>query len=86
MILQLLPVREAVRYFFIDNQTVEEILHVVKSATKNYRFLDEDHCAQDLDLLSHHFSIIINIYPFYIAKNIPPFHIADIPTPPPNKV
>ena len=86
MVLQLLPVRQAVRYFLIDNQTVEEILHVEKSATKNFRFLDEDHCVQDLDLLSHHFSIIKNIYPFYIVENIPPFHTADIPTPPPDKV
>lgn len=86
MVLQLLPVRQAVRYFLIDNQTVEEILHVDKGATKNFRFLDADHCLQDLDFLSHHFSIIKNIYPFNIVVNIPPFHIADIPTPPPNKV
>jgi hypothetical protein len=84
MVLQLLPVRQAVRYFLIDNQTVEEIAGVDKSATKNFRFLDEDHCLQDIDLMSHHLSIIKNIHPFYIALNIPPFHTAEVLTPPPN--
>lgn len=86
MILQLLPVRQAVRYFLIDNQTVEKNLHIDKGATKNFRFLDEGHCLQDLDFLSQHFSIIKNVYPFYTAVDISPFHIADIPTPPPDKV
>lgn len=85
MVLQLLPVRQAVRYFLIDNQTVEEILHVEKGATKNFRFLDEDHCVIDLDFLSHHFSIIKKFYPAHAAENIPAFHPADIPTPPPDK-
>ena len=85
MVLQLLPVRQGVRYFLIDNQTVEEILHVEKSATKNFRFLDEAHCVIDLDFLSHHFSIIKNFYPAHGAENIPAFHPADIPTPPPDK-
>ena len=42
LVLQILPIRQAVRYFLIDNQTVEEILHVDKSAAKNLS-LDDDH-------------------------------------------
>ena len=49
MSLQLLPVKQAVRYFFIDNIIIEEILDVSKNATKNFRFLDEDHFLWESD-------------------------------------
>ena len=85
MILQMLPVKQAVKYFLIDNQTVEEVLHVEKGATKNLQLLDEDHKYMPaLDDWSHHFSILNNSYPFHSAVIIPPFHTADIPTPPPD--
>lgn len=35
MVFQLLPVRQAIKYFLLDNQTVEEVLHVEKGATKS---------------------------------------------------
>jgi len=43
LVLQILPIRQAVRYFLVDNQTLEEVLHIDKGATKNFRLLDEDH-------------------------------------------
>jgi hypothetical protein len=85
MILQLLPVRQAVKYFLIDNQTVEEVLHVEKGATKNLQLLEEDHKYMPAtDDAAHHFSILNNSYPFHTAVVIPPFDTAEIPTPPPD--
>jgi hypothetical protein len=87
MVLQLLPVRQAVRYFLIDNQTVEEILPLEKGATKNFSYLDEgQQMMQELFSLTHHFTIINNSYPLQVAENVPLFHPADIPTPPPDNV
>lgn len=86
LVLQLLPVRQAVKYFLIDNQTVEEIVHVEKGPSKHMRLLlDEDHtCMPAIDYLSDHFILLSNNYPFHTAETIPLFHAADIPTPPPN--
>ena len=83
--MQLFPVRQAVKYFLIDNQTGEEILHVEKGATKNVELLDEDHKYMPvLDKAGRHFSVVNNCYPFHTAVIIPPFHSAEIPTPPPD--
>lgn len=85
MVLQLLPVRQTVKYFFIDNQTAEENLHIDKGATKNFRLLDEDYkCKPVMDYLSHHFTVRDTMYPFHTELIIPPFYTAEIPTPLPN--
>lgn len=87
MALQLLPIRQAAKYFLIDNVTVEEISNLNKGVAKNFRFLDEDHkCMFELDCLSHHFVFINNISLFHFAEMLPLFHAADIHTPPPNHV
>ena len=87
MALQILPVRQAVKYFFIDNQTVEEMAHVEKSASKNFRLLVDDHkYLPATDYLSRHFTIAETCYPFPSAILIPPFHSVDVLTPPPNKI
>ena len=85
LVLQVLPVRQAVRYFLIDNQTVEEILHIDKGATKNFRLLDEDHkYLPEPAYFSPYFVLINNIASGHFAETLPPFHAADIHTPPPN--
>src|ERR1700712_5352029 len=85
LVLQVLPIRQAVRYFLIDNQTVEEVLHLDKGATKNFRLLDEDHkCMPELAYFSHHFVYINSIPNLHFAETLPLFHAADIHTPPPN--
>lgn len=87
LVLQVLPIRQAVRYFLIDNQTAEEILHLDKGATKNLRLLDEDHkCMPELSYLDRHFIYINNNTTYYFAETLPVFHAADVHTPPPNKV
>ena len=85
LVIQLLPVRQVVRYFFIDNPANEEMVEAGKGATKNMRFLDEDlHWlpgfanAQAVAFLPEKSSF------FNYSEAIPAFHIADIQTPPPN--
>jgi hypothetical protein len=82
--LQLLPVKQAVRYFFVDNLIIEEILDVSKNATKNFRLLDEDHLLWDSDLLAPHLHLVSNSAFVHYAESLPFFQSADIHTPPPN--
>ena len=84
MALQLLPIKQAVQYFFIDNLVIEEIFHVNKNATKNFRLLDEDHFLFDglHDVPSY--LIPCNIVFFQFAELLPASHSTDIQTPPPN--
>ncbi|CAN5511802.1 hypothetical protein BH11BAC3_BH11BAC3_15870 [soil metagenome] len=85
MSLQLLPAKQAIRYFFIDNVMVEEILHVNKNATKNFRLLDEDHnFLWETMQITPQFFLIENIAFFQNSESLPIFHAPDIHTPPPN--
>lgn len=84
LVLQLLPVKQAVRYFFIDNLMVEEILHVEKNATKNFRLLDEDHIMPEFNFSLQHYSLISKSSAYHFADVLPANHTADIHTPPPN--
>ena len=84
MAFQLLPVKQAVQYFFIDNLMVEEILHLNKNATKNFRLLDEDHFITDVDHAVLSFVINNNIAFFQYAEMLPVSYATDIQTPPPN--
>jgi len=84
-VLQLLPIRQSINYFFIDNQMTEEIVHLNKSLTKNINTPDEDfHFINDhLSLLHTH--LTIDIVSIGLYKEMLPFsHEADIETPPPN--
>jgi len=86
MVLQILPVRQAVKYFLIDNQTVEEIFHLEKGASKSLRFLDENQkFITEANYLSRHFILIDNSYPFHFSEMPPLFHGVEVPTPPPDK-
>jgi hypothetical protein len=86
LVLQLLPVKQAIRYFFIDNLMVEEILHVNKDATKNFRLLDEDHNITDIDFSLHHYILVKSKLANHFAESLPSNHAADIHTPPPNNL
>lgn len=84
MSLQLLPVKQAVRYFFIDNLIIEEIVDISKNATKNFRLLDEDHFLWESTASAPQFYLVSNAAFFHYAEQLPSFHSADIHTPPPN--
>jgi len=87
LVLQILPIRQAVRYFLVDNQTLEEVLHIDKGATKNFRLLDEDHkYLPEMAGFSRYFIYINNIPQLHFAETLPLFHASDVHTPPPNKV
>lgn len=85
--MQLLPVRQAVQYFSIDNVIVEEVLGAAKAPSKNFSTLDEDaHFIYDHHFLPHlHFPISVVTTGFYKAM-LPSSHADDIETPPPNAV
>jgi hypothetical protein len=86
LVIQLLPVRQVVRYFFIDNPANEELVETSKGATKNLRFLDEDH--HWLPGPGSAFAITKpeeKSFYLHFSETIPAFHIAEIQTPPPNR-
>lgn len=86
-VLQLLPIRQVIQYFSIDNAIVEEILHTTKTPSKNFNIIDEDaHFIYDHHFLSQlHFPVSVVITGFYKAM-LPSSHADDIETPPPNSV
>lgn len=84
--LQLIPLRQVIQYFLIDNQLTEEIVDAHSSAAKKMRLLDEDHKV--IPTLDHFFSMIDisdKISYFHYSEMLPELHSADIQTPPPNK-
>ena len=84
--LQLIPLRQVIQYFLIDNQLTEEIVDAHSGAAKKMRLLDEDHKVMPtLDYLSLQFNISNNVSYFHFSEMLPDFHTADIQTPPPNK-
>jgi hypothetical protein len=85
--LQLIPLRQVIQYFLIDNQLTEEIVDAHSGAEKKMRLLDEDHKVMPaLDHLFPQFSTISSISYFHFSEMLPDFHTADIQTPPPNTI
>ena len=86
LVIQLLPVRQVVRYFFIDNPANEELVESSKGATKNLRFLDEDHhwLPGTGTLFSIYQPAEKSDY-LHFSEMIPAFHVVEILTPPPNR-
>lgn len=85
MLLQILPIRSVVKYFFIDNVMTEEILHADKGATKNFRFIDEDHKCLPADwCLTPQLSNIANTVFFHFDEMLPGLNDKEVKTPPPN--
>ncbi|UEG50845.1 hypothetical protein LK994_05065 [Ferruginibacter lapsinanis] len=86
MLIQILPIRSVVKYFFIDNVITEEILHADKGATKNFRFIDEDHkCLPSDWYLTPQLSATVNTILFHFDEMLPASYPADVQTPPPNR-
>ncbi len=85
--LQLLPVKQAIKYFFTDNPLVEELVAHGKSATKNFRFLDEDHHSMHgLGSTSFYLSLSTTHSSFLFAEMLPALYTSEILTPPPNNI
>lgn len=85
LVLQILPIRQAFRYFLIDNQTVEEILHADNDSTKKIKLLEEEtKYLPEHAFLSQHYILVNNIPALHYTESLPLFHSADIHTPPPN--
>jgi hypothetical protein len=85
--LQLLPIRQAMQYFFNDNPLVEELVTAGKSTTKNVRLFDEDHHSlNDFHQLAFQINLTDTKKIFRFDESLPSLYTADILTPPPNKV
>ena len=82
--IQLLPVRQVIRYFFIDNQLTEELADVSKSPSKNVRQLDEDKLLHDFDITAAPFIILHKEAFCHFADTLPSLYTIEILTPPPN--
>lgn len=82
---QLLPMKQVIKYFLIDNPLTEEITHAEKSPEKSQ--LQED---EYYNWVIPHYNLITFKYSFSgrggfnFAESIPDSHSADIHTPPPN--
>lgn len=84
--IQLLPVKQVIRYFFVDNPVNEELVEAGKTATKNFRLLDEDHkwLTDDCTAFSANFTASTSSF-FHFAEALPALLSKDIQTPPPNR-
>ncbi len=84
--LQLLPIKQAMQYFFNDNPLVEELVATGKAASKNIKAFDEDyHSLINAHKLALQFDITNTKRVFHFDETIPSFYTAEILTPPPNK-
>ena len=82
--LQLLPVRQAVKYFFIDNQLVEELPESGKAASKNFKLFEEDQMLAIHEFAFQQGEFINTKLSFHFSVALPVTHAKDIHTPPPN--
>jgi hypothetical protein len=82
--IQLLPIRQVISYFFIDNQLTEEIVEVEKGAAKNIKQVDEDKLLHDFDISINQFLSLNKEAFFHFADRLPLRYTAEILTPPPN--
>ena len=83
--LQLLPVKQAIKYFFSDSPLVEELVAHGKVATKNFRLLDEDHLSMHgLGNVSFHLTMSSSYTLVHFSEMLPVLYTAEILTPPPN--
>ncbi|MBS1509419.1 MAG: hypothetical protein JST86_01160 [Bacteroidetes bacterium] len=82
--IQMLPVRQVIRYFFIDNPLTEELAHDAKGATKNFRVLDEDKVLHHYDVAVTQHIILHKESFFHFSETLPSLYSVEVPTPPPN--
>ena len=84
--IQLLPVRQVIQYFFIDNQLTEELAATAKAPAKNVQQLDEDKLLHDFDIPVSEFVILNKDAFFHFSDTLPSLYTAEILTPPPNLI
>ena len=84
--IQLLPVRQMIQYFFIDNQITEELAATAKAPAKNVQQLDEDKLLHDFDIPVSEFVILNKDAFFHFSDTLPSLYTAEILTPPPNLI
>ena len=85
MAFQLLPVRQAVKYFLIDNVAAEEIEALEKADSETFGFWDDtSKLLPDAHALFHWANLAHKTASFHYEEALPLQHVADIPTPPPD--
>jgi hypothetical protein len=82
--IQLLPVRQVIQYFFIDNQLTEELAATAKAPAKNIQSLDEDKLLHDFEIPLSEFVILNKNAFFHFSDSLPSLYTIEILTPPPN--
>lgn len=87
LVLQLLPVKQAINYFLINNQITEEIVELNKSAINNINPDHEDPVfLYEFQFASQIHTNILNTALEMYHQMVPSSHAVDIETPPPNTV
>ena len=82
--IQLLPVRQVIQYFFIDNQLTEELAATAKAPAKNIQQLDEDKLLHDFYIPVSAFVFLNKDAFFHFSDRLPSLYTIEILTPPPN--
>ncbi len=86
LVLQLLPIKQTISYFFGNNSASEELVHIDKGSAKVFKFLDDDNKILSGYLsFSSPVTLIITSFVHPFDETIPVSHAAEIQTPPPNK-
>jgi len=80
LLLQLLPIKQIIKYFFIDNQINEEIVETTKKPLQP----NEEKHLHYFDALAAIHSTFNKSAFFLFAETLPSLFTAEIPTPPPN--
>ena len=79
LLVQLLPVRQVISYFFVDNQANEELVEVKKPLQPN-----EEKLIHNFDPATA-LCAELNKKAFLVfSETLPSLYTAEIPTPPPN--
>ena len=80
LLLQLLPIKQVISYFFIDNQLTVEIT-VAKSLLQP----NEEKLMHEFDPLFAQFTVFNESAFILFSESLPSLYTAEIPTPPPNR-
>ncbi len=84
MVLQLVPMRQAVKYFMVDNITVEDLPDTEKDDCKKFEFKEDHKYLPALFSTVENCMLLKNKVFHTTAETLPQFHFADVHTPPPN--
>ena len=82
LLLQLLPVKQVISYFFVDNQMNEEIVET--NTAKKPLLPNEENCIHYFDPSTAICAVLNKSAFFLFSETLPSLYTAEIPTPPPN--